>query len=88
MQVERVISKQARYLKDWKRMCKNLEETTESGKARQQELGEEVLALSADLTQAREQIASQEFGLAKKDLDLANKEKELVSWASEATRMQ
>lgn len=54
IQAERVISKQARHLKDWRWMCKILEETAEAGKTRQQELAEEVAALSADLTQARE----------------------------------
>lgn len=69
-------------------MCKILEETAESGKARQQELAEEVASLSADVTQALKQVASQEFVLAEKELDLANKDKELASWAAEATRMQ
>lgn len=42
-------------------MYKSLEETTEVGKARQQELAEEVATLGADLIQAREQIASKDF---------------------------
>lgn len=46
IQAERVIAKQARCLKDWKRICKSLEETAESSKSRQQELAEEVVALS------------------------------------------
>lgn len=52
IQAERVIAKQARHLKDWRRVCKRLEETTESGKTRRQELAEEVAALTVDLTQA------------------------------------
>lgn len=88
IQAERVIPKQARHLKDWRRLCKSLEETAESGKTRQQELEGEMAALAGDWTQAHEQIASQEFVLAEKELDLANKENELASWAAEATWMQ
>lgn len=88
MQAEQVISKQARYLKDWKRMYKSLEDKAESGKVRQQELVAEVASLSADLTQARKQVASQEFVLTEKDVELAGKDKELAIWADEATRIQ
>lgn len=34
IQAERVIAKQAQHLKDWRRMCKSLEETAELGKTR------------------------------------------------------
>lgn len=69
-------------------MCKSLEEMVDSGKTRQQELAKEVAALGADLTQAREQIASQEFILVEKDLNLTNKDNELAIWVVEITQKQ
>lgn len=69
-------------------MCKSAEETAEAGKARQQELAEEVSALGAELSQAREQVASMDFLLTEKEVDVANKEKELAVRAAEITRKQ
>lgn len=54
----------------------------------QQELAKEMTAITADLTQAREHIVSQEFMLAEKNLGFANKDKELASWTTEATQIQ
>lgn len=88
IQAEWVIAKQARFVKDWKRMCKSAEETAESRKIRQQELADEVEALTADLSQVREQLASQEYVLGEKDEELVAKDSELTSWAAEATQMQ
>lgn len=67
-------------------MCKSMEETAETEKARQQELAEEVLALGAELRQAREQIASKGFFLTEKKTELANKERELAARMAEITR--
>lgn len=64
-------------------MCKSAEDTPESGKARQQELTEEVSALGVELSQAREQVASKDFILTEKEADLANKERELAIRAAE-----
>lgn len=85
IQAQRVISKQARNIKDWIRMCKSTEENVEAGKARQQELAEEVSALGAELSQAWEQLASKDFILTEKEADLANKEKELAVRAAKIT---
>lgn len=86
IQVQRVISKQMQNIKEWRRMCKSTEETAEAEEARQQELAEEVSALGAKLSQAREQISSKGFVLIENETDLDNKERELVARVAEITR--
>lgn len=51
-----MISKQVRNIQDWMRVYKDMKDTTEMGKARQEELGGEVTALKAELAQAQEQL--------------------------------
>lgn len=80
--------KQAQLLKVWKCACKSAEEAAEVGKTTQRELTAEVAALKADLTQAQEQGASQEYVISEKEMELAAKDDELTSWAAEAAQMQ
>lgn len=82
---QRVISKQARNIKNWRHICKSVEETAETGKDRQQELAKEVAALGAKLSQTRDQLASKNFIVPEKEADLANKEKELTVQEAEIT---
>lgn len=44
--------------------------------------------LDTKLGQARKQIASKDFILTEKEVDLANKERELEAWAAEITQKQ
>lgn len=66
VQLHRMISKQARHIKDWRKMCKSAEKTAEAGKAKQQEIEEEVAILGVELGQLREQLASKDFILIEK----------------------
>lgn len=65
-------------IKDWRRVYKHMKETNEMGKSKQEELGEEVAALKAELAQLLDQLASKEYVLTLNETDLANKEKELT----------
>lgn len=56
MQVHRMISKQCRTIKDWRRVYKDMKDTAEAGKAKQEELGGEVTALRAELAQLQDQL--------------------------------
>lgn len=93
-----MISKQCRMIKDWRRVYKDLEETADTCKKRQEELeGEvtslreeldEVTALRAELAQVQDQLASKEYVLTMKEADVASKERELTVQNAELVRKQ
>lgn len=88
IQTYRMISKQVRTIKDWRRVYKDMKDTAEIGKAKQEELGGEVTTLKVELAQVQEQLASKEYVMTVKEVDLANKENELAAQAAELVQKQ
>lgn len=67
-----------RTIKYLRRVYKDMKDTAEMSKAKQEESGGEVTTLKAELAQAQEQLTRKEYVLIVKEADLANEEKELA----------
>lgn len=78
-----IITRQNRYLADWKRCHAVLRDNIEQAKQKQVDLETVVAALRADLVLKKKQLDSKEFELCSKKAELAMKEKESVYKGSE-----
>lgn len=62
-----MISMRCRTIKDLRRVYKEMKDTVEVGKAKQEELGREVTALGVKLVQLQDLLASNEYVLTVKE---------------------